>query len=103
MPDLAPGQWFDQFPPQPKMDGHAQWCGRHWAPCPVFRANGLQAAAAVLNEFVARVLAPAGIGPRDFEAANAKLAETGKLCCWLGDEEMYRIWARCPPAGPGLN
>lgn len=106
MPDLNPEQWFDQFARlehDPRMDSHDQWCWRHWAPCPVMHANGIQAAAMVMDEFLHRVLVPAGIGPRDFAAANAKLAEVGRLCCWLGDEEMHRIWGKCPPAGGPLS
>jgi hypothetical protein len=98
MAELSPAEWFDQFPPQPQMTGNAQWCGRHWAPCPLLCADGMQAAMLVLDLFVNRVLIPAGISPRDFSAANARLAEAGKLCCWAGDAEMYAIWAKCPPS-----
>jgi hypothetical protein len=103
MADLSPSEWFDQFPPNPEMDQHGQWCARHWAPCPVLHANGIQATLLVMEQFLERVLAPAGITPSDFEAANVKLAETGRLCCWLGDEEMYRIWGQCPPVSQGHN
>ncbi len=95
---MTPTEWFDQFPPNPAMDGHDQWCARHWAPCPVLHANGVGAATEVMQRFVEQVLVPAGISPRNTGAANARLAETGKLCCWLGDEQMYEIWAHWPPA-----
>lgn len=102
IPDLTPAQWFDQFPRQPQMDGHPQWCGRHWAPCPVFGANGMQASMVVMERFIDGILGPAGISPRDTAAASAKLAETGRLCCWLGDAEMYRVWGQCPPVPGGM-
>ena len=94
---LTPTEWFDQFPPNPAMDGHEQWCARHWAPCPELHANGVGASTEVFQLFLDRVIVPAGISPANADAANAKLSETGRLCCWLGDEKMYEIWGHWPP------
>jgi len=94
MPDLTPAEWFDQFPPQPQMDSHAQWCGRHWAPCPVLHRSGVGALAEVIQIFVSEF---AG-GLHGADALNARLAETGRICCKLGDDRMYEIWARWPAA-----
>ena len=94
-----PKEWFDQFPPNALMDQHRQWCARHWAPCPTFGANGIAASAHLMSLFIERVLDPAGIRGSDWEQANAKLDEIGRLCCWLGDDEMYAVWGRFPPAG----
>lgn len=101
---MTPGEWFDQFSPNPAMDGHTQWCARHWGPCPELGANGVTASLEVFKAFVQEILVPSGISALDADKANAKLEETGKLCCWLGDERMYRIWGQCPPTGfAGLN
>lgn len=68
-------------------------------PCPCLGANGISASLMVVSLFVKRVLTPAGLTGKDHDAANAKMEEVGRLCCWLGDEEMYRIWSECPPEG----
>lgn len=95
---VSPTEWFDQFPPDSRMDGHEQWCARHWAPCPRMYRNGILASTMVMEQFISRVLIPADIKPNETDRARAKLQETGRLCCWLGDEEMYAIWVQCPPA-----
>jgi hypothetical protein len=94
----SPTEWFDQFPPNEAMDNHTQWCARHWGPCPFFGANGIAALLEVVSIFVEEVVVPAGITPTDHVLGNQKLQETGRLCCWLGDERMYEIWGRHPPA-----
>lgn len=97
-----PKEWFDQFPPNPAMDGHEQWCARHRGPCPTYGANGMGAAVEVMQLFAEEVLIPAGLTPEGStaEQKNQKLRETGKLCCWLGDERMYKIWGHWPPIKP---
>jgi len=97
--------WFDQFVGRdhdPRMDRHHQWCWRHWAPCPELGANGIMASTMVMQKFIDRVLLPAGILPSQDAhyavRANALMSEKGRLCCWLGDDEMYAIWGECPPA-----
>jgi hypothetical protein len=95
MADLTPEQWFDQFPLQPQVDGHDQWCGRHWAPCPVLGANGMGAVIELMQIWVSE-LAPKG--SYSVAAKNRQLEATGKICCALGDERMYEIWGRWPPA-----
>lgn len=96
---MTPTEWFNQFGPNPAMDGHTQWCARHWGPCPEMGANGMGASLELMRIFTEEVLIPSNIGPREFELANEKLKEVGRLCCWLGDERMYEIWGRFPPAG----
>lgn len=100
-------EWFDQWkdvPHHPGMDQHLTWCWRHWAPCPLLRANGIQASAMVLQLFAERILVPAGIRPDQAKLANDKMTETGRLCCWLGDDEMYGIWGECAPVSvPGMD
>lgn len=98
MSDVTPAEWFDQLPSAPGLEDHPQWCGRHWAPALVLGANGLHACMVVMDRFVNDILIPEGISPRDYEAANARFESFGKLCCWLGDEEMYRVWGQCPPS-----
>jgi hypothetical protein len=97
MPDLTPAEWFDQFPPNPAMDGHAQWCARHWAPCPCLGANGIGAFTEVMQIFVDKI---APKGNRSAAARNRDLEKAGRLCCALGDDRMYEIWGHWPPAGP---
>ena len=95
MPDLTPAEWFDQFPPNPAMDGHEQWCARHWAPCPCLGANGIGASAEVMQIFVSEMAPKGSHSPA---AMNRHLHNAGRLCCTLGDERMYEIWGRWPPA-----
>lgn len=95
---MTPKDWFDQFGPNPAMDGHTQWCARHWGPCPELHANGIGASLEVMKIFTDEMLVANGISPRNAAKANAKLEETGLLCCWLGDDRMYEIWGRFPPA-----
>ena len=92
--NLTPTEWFDQFPAQPQMDGHEQWCGRHWAPCPVMGANGIGAAVELMQIFIAEIAPPNTNSP---EMLNRELAKAGQLCCKLGDERMYALWGRWGP------
>lgn len=100
---MTPTEWFDQFPPNPVMDGHTRWCARHWAPCPELHANGIGASLELMGIFTSGKLVPAGVSPRDTKRANEMLLDTGLLCCWLGDERMFEIWGRHPPAGMGTS
>jgi hypothetical protein len=92
---VTPGEWFDQFPPNPAMDGHTQWCARHWAPCPVLGANGIGAFTEVMTVYIEELM-PANLKSAD--ARNRALEKAGLLCCALGDERMYEIWGHWPPA-----
>lgn len=90
---MTPKAWFDQFP----LDGigaSEQWCARHWAPCPLFRANGMGATMELIQAFIGEI-AVTGSTP---ESLNAQLQAAGRICCTLGDERMYEIWGRWPPA-----
>lgn len=89
--------WFDQFPPAPEDWSHDQWCWRHWAPCPVLGANGMLASVMTMSRIVE--LMPAEI--TDTEQRNAWMADLGHICCTLGDQVMFEIWGKCPPAGMG--
>jgi hypothetical protein len=84
--------WFDQFPPTPDGWTHDQWCWRHWAPCPVFGANGIGASLELVQIFVDEI-SHGG----DAAAMNAQMYAAGRLCCTLGDERMYEIWGHWPP------
>lgn len=88
-----PTAWFDQFIPS-RPDGweHDQWCWRHWAPAPVYGANGFHAVLDVLGAGIELM-------PQDASAEerNQWMRETGPLCCRLGDRRMYEIWGACPP------
>lgn len=92
---MSPTEWFDQFPPLQPGAGwdNAQWCPRHWAPCPILGANGIGAATEVLSVFVKEIAV--GSAPADL---NREMSEVGRMCCRLGDERMYEIWGRWPPS-----
>lgn len=83
---MTPTEWFDQFLPavfngDVGVDDTEQWCARHWAPAPLLGANGLQAAIMLFTQ-------------------RMELGLSGyQFCCQLGDEQMYAIWGKCPPAG----
>jgi hypothetical protein len=98
MPDLTPAEWFDQFPPNPAMDGHDSWCARHWGPAPVLGANGMGAATEVLAAWF-RELAPKGSWSP--AARQRQLEAAGHICCTLGDDRMHKIWGHWPPAKAG--
>jgi len=91
----SPKGWFDQFTPEDlaNIKGNAQWCARHWAPCPIFGANGIGAsiemASVFMNEWTTA---------RTPEQINADMHNAGKICCTLGDDRMYEIWGHWPPA-----
>lgn len=95
MSGQSPQEWFDQFPPNPAMDGHEQWCARHWAPCPVFGANGIGASIELMLIFAEEICPPYAVSAA---SRNRELAKVSPLCCHLGDERMYEIWAQWPPA-----
>lgn len=92
---MTPTEWFDEYEPDPVMDGHAQWCGRHWNPCPRRGYNGIHAAIMLMKVFVEEIAVDPD--PRDTERMNRQLEEAGRLCCKLGDERMYDLWAQCAP------
>jgi hypothetical protein len=94
MADPTPAEWFDQFPPNPAMDGHGQWCARHWAPCPVLHANGIGAFTEVIQVYIDEI---APKGSYSAAAQNRQLEAVGRVCCTLGDERMYEIWGHWPP------
>jgi hypothetical protein len=96
MPELTPREWFGQFEPNAQMSSHAQWCGRHWAPCPVLHYNGIGAATELMQVFIDEL----GDGATTADELNARLADVGRVCCALGDERMYEIWGHWPPAAP---
>lgn len=91
----SPAEFFDQFiPVEPEDWSHAQWCWRHWAPCPVLEANGILASIMVMSEILEQ-------GPDDLtnDTVGAYMDGRGAMCCELGDEVMYWIWGKCPPSG----
>jgi hypothetical protein len=88
--------WFDQFKPLDTTTWtHNQWCPRHWAPCPVFGANGIGAAVELLQAFVGE-FAVSGSTP---EQLNRQMQRISPICCTLGDERMYELWGHWPPKG----
>ncbi|MGH3189998.1 MAG: hypothetical protein ACRDOL_22585 [Streptosporangiaceae bacterium] len=100
MADLTPAEWFDQFPPgRPGAEWpeDAPWCPRHWAPCPLLGANGIGAHLELTKIWVDE-LRPKG--SYSAAAMNRHLAKASPLCCTLGDDRMYEIWAHWPPAQP---
>lgn len=91
--------WFDQFPVALRhIKGNDQWCARHWAPCPLLGANGVGAATELMQVFVDEIATE-----RTPEGLNAEMQRTGRLCCALGDDRMYKIWGHWPPTGTGGN
>jgi hypothetical protein len=91
-----PTEWFDQFiDAEPEGWSHPQWCWRHWAPCPVYGANGILASIMIISEVLDKA-------PDDLtnDGVGEYMDERGAMCCELGDEAMYRIWGKCPPTGP---
>jgi hypothetical protein len=93
------GGWFDQFTEylaaHPEVVGNEQWCRRHWAPCPALGANGILASMMLMQIFVDDIMPP---GLTSVDDQNAALAEASPVCCRLGDERMYDVWGKCPPA-----
>ena len=76
MAEPTPAEWFDQFPPNPAMDGHEQWCARHWAPCPALGANGIGASTEVMQIFVNEMVPKGSHSPA---AMNRRLEAAGRL------------------------
>lgn len=95
-PITSAAGWFDQFAgylaAHPQVQGSAQWCRRHWAPCPALGANGLLASVMLIQAF-----AEASEGG-SADVMNAQMDAMSPLCCMLGDDLMYDIWGQCPPA-----
>lgn len=90
-----PADWFEQFVvAEPAGWSHDQWCWRHWAPCPLLGGNGILASLLVIMETTA-LMPDDVVSPRQRDAWTRSV---GKLCCRLGDDEMYVIWGKCPPA-----
>lgn len=87
-----PKAWFDQLPTI-GIGTSEQWCARHWAPCPVFGANGIGATVELMQVFVNEIAKPGTP-----EAMNAQMRAAGRLCCTLGDQRMYEIWGHWPPS-----
>lgn len=90
---MTPTEWFDQFPPNPAMDGHQQWCARHWGPCPNLGANGILAVIKLQQIWLNEI----ATGTNSSELNTELLAMTKPVCCQLGDERMYEVWGKCPP------
>lgn len=94
-----PTGWFDQYPyGLTGIQGNDQWCARHWWPCPVFGANGIGASLELIRAWTASL-----VGKWSPDALNAKMRETGQLCCALGDERMYQLWGHWPPPVAGAS
>jgi len=90
--------FFDQFPPlenEADWPADGQWCARHWAPAALLGANGIGAATELMSIFV-REIAPPNL--KSAAMLNRELAKAGRLCCTLGDDRMYDLWGRWPPA-----
>jgi hypothetical protein len=89
----AATEFFNQFPPLDDASDWAdgQWCPRHWAPAALLGANGIGAAAELMAIF-AREIAPPNM--RSAAMLGRELAKAGRLCCLLGDERVYEVWAR---------
>jgi hypothetical protein len=93
-------EFFDQFPPLEQAatwPANSAWCRRHWAPCPLLRANGIGAAVELMTIFTGELLPPWANSPR---ARNRELAKQSPLCCKLGDQRMYELWGHWPPSTP---
>ena len=96
--DQSPQAWFDQFPPlenAASWPAGSQWCPRHWAPCPLLGANGIQASVLLLKIFAEEIATGRSLTP---DQLNRQLADASPVCCRLGDERMYGLWGQCPPA-----
>lgn len=96
----TPAEWFDQFPPLKNAadwPAGSTWCPRHWAPCPLLGANGIGAATELMQIFVNEIMPP---NSRTADMQNRELAKASPVCCRLGDERMYELWANWPPSVP---
>jgi len=73
-------------------DANPSWCAKHWAPCPVEGRNGIAASIELMQRSLERI--PADVRRRGASAMNSYMANwTTPTCCWLGDEEMAKVWA----------
>jgi hypothetical protein len=71
------------------------WCARHWAPCPVEGRNGIAATLELTQRSLDRI--PRDVRRRGASAMNSYMANwSPPMCCWLGDEEMAKVWAGVP-------
>jgi hypothetical protein len=93
--------WFDTLPPihPPRFAAeHPSWCTRHWAPAVRLHADGT-GASMQLYQMVRRLL-----GSHDPKPTPAQVrqwqATAGPVCCILGDDLMYAIWAPWLPTKP---
>lgn len=79
------------------------WCNPHWTavretftgPIPL---NGIMVTTEVASLWLARKAAALGSvmpGPRDTHAINQMMANDSPLCCWIGDDALEEIKARC--------
>lgn len=96
---LSPTEWFDQFPPLKEgvvWPVSSQWCARHWSPCPILHGNGIGASLELNKIFVDEMFTG-----NDFSAdeMNRQMIAASPLCCKLGDERMFKLWAHWPPPG----
>jgi len=97
--EISPQAYFDQFiawaDQQVGWPENGQWCPRHWAPCPVQGANGIGAATEMMRIWSE---AQPTIDPAALNVALRKTVEqSGAICCSLGDQVMFGIWANWPP------
>jgi hypothetical protein len=98
-------EWFDQFPPLKnagEWPAGSQWCPRHWAPCPLFGANGIGASTELMQVFLDEI-SSASHAAANPETLNREMAEASPLCCRLGDERIYEIWGHWPPSQPATE
>jgi hypothetical protein len=95
MPRLTPAGWFDQFPPDPAMDEHPVWCGRHWGPCPALGADGQGAATELARIWVTELGPKGSYSPA---AMARKIKAAGRICCLAGDDRMFELWSHWLPA-----
>ena len=96
-PSVA-AEFFDQFPPLENASdwpAEGQWCARHWAPAALLGANGIGAATELMSIFV-KEIAPSNV--KSAAMLNRELVKHGHLCCELGDDRVYEVWGRWPPA-----
>jgi hypothetical protein len=98
MSDQIATEWFDQFPVDELASrgvmGSDQWCIRHWAPAPVFGANGIAATLMLINLAVKNPIPLA-----DVPAILNRSTGAEPLCCRLGDQVVFDVWGKCPPTG----
>jgi len=88
-PDAYQAWAAENFQPGPV------WCARHWAPCPVEGRNGIAATITLTQRSIQRM--PADVRRAAASAMNSYMANwSPPTCCWLGDEEMAKVWQDVP-------